>query len=154
MKTPYLVDRQPQDVKIKIWVPARSPVDEDAIREVTGKGTHVQPAGSVPGFRRYAVSCHYRQAIVAWLRSLPGSGGVRLRNYYHALRHCSPQCEGAWVQAERGEYHDDHCNCSCGGYRHNSGNPWWARFDVVDTGRDGEYISEVRFLPPLSEVEH
>ena len=153
MTKPYLVDRQPQDVKIIVWAPAASPVDEDAIRAVNGKGTHAERIADLYGFRGYRVSSQYRQAIVAWLRGLPGSGGVRSRNYHHVSGHCTPQCEGAWLQAERGEHHEDRCNCSCGGYRHNSGNPWWSRFAVVDTGQEGDFIYEVHFFPPLNGTE-
>jgi hypothetical protein len=98
----------------------------------------------------------YTQAITTYLRTRHDCAAVRLRIEYlqrNGKTHCTPQCEGAWMDAERGEEHDQVCECPCGGARHNEGRPWWSRWRVdkheeTKTDRQLTRVRQIRILPP------
>lgn len=173
----FLVDR-PVKGKVILYAPhgyeLHASVLKAKIREVIGGRSKI----SVEGWSSDPFAHHthlraefarvYTQAVITWLRSLPECDYVRFRLQY-ILRdddnpHCTPQCEGAWALEEtKGIPHEDSCQCSCGGLKHNTGNPFWKRFEQesvsqsVDyrTTHDGREVMvkptyDIRKLPPIS----
>lgn len=151
----YLVDRT-MNGKCQAYVPwVSGHVTPDELRAVLGPRAHLPkvagPEGE-PTMLVYSFSRRYVQAVVTYLRTRSDCEAVRFRSAHSLNEHCTPQCEGAWKQAEEGQYHEDECQCRCGGTRHNAGNPWWSRWDAEDVSTDGKTIVEVRVLPPLRVV--
>lgn len=148
-----MVDRPPKGSKALVYVP-RGFISShyDAIqwmKSIIGSRAKVKSErwGSNPlgEFTHLKVEFAriYTQSVVAVLRTLPECESVRLRVAY-VMRdeknpHCTPQCEGAWVLDEKkGISHEDSCQCWCGGLKHNTGNPWWRRWESVYCEKDDQ----------------
>jgi hypothetical protein len=92
----------------------------------------------------------YAQALATWLRE---RGEVSLRAVHVKDAHCTPQCEGAWKHEEEGREHAENCNCQCGGYRHDSARPWFARHELASEDIDGNgVVIRVWKLAPLARA--
>jgi hypothetical protein len=161
----FYVDR-PVTGKCRALVPCGS-VDLAEVRQVCGANTRpeIRPylgetdedrdaaleAGTAAGLDEIFFSRAYTQAVATWLRQ---RGTVKLRAFHAADAHCSPQCEGAWKHQEDGREHSETCTCRCGGYRHDTARPWFARHEMLSENiGDGGLVTRVWKLGPLTEDE-
>lgn len=140
--------------KCRALVPAGS-ISLDDVRRVCGARTRpeIRPylgetdedrqrageAGTRATLDEIFFSRQYTQAVTTWLRQ---RGEVQLRAVHLKDVHCTPQCEGAWKhdEADPPREHSESCTCRCGGYRHDTARPWFARHemlseDVAEGGR-------------------
>jgi hypothetical protein len=158
----FYVER-PLSGKCRAFVPRWLGITLNDVREVCGATTRprirpywgetdeaasTRPDGR-PVLDEIIFSRQYSQAFCTWLRQ---RGEVQLRTVHVEGAHCSPQCEGAWKHEEAGQEHSESCTCRCGGYRHDTARPWFARHQMIREFSEGRLVSRVWKLAPLEEA--
>jgi hypothetical protein len=160
---PFYIDRPMRGRHCRAIVPAGSVTLAD-MRAVCGPRTRpkirpylgetdeqrqaAEAGGRSTGKDEVSFGRQHTMAVATWLRQ---QGEVRLRAVHAPDAHCTPQCEGAWKDDEAGREHSESCTCQCGGYRHDTARPWFARHELVSEDAAGGLVYRLWKLGPLDD---